>query len=101
MQVSRVITGGMRHIPDASVFEKMQWMQGNADDIRLMMRREPRGHPALWPVGGCMFEATHVGPRKAIVATLSGQDRIYGTSNWAPDPTGPFPRGCKVGDIWG
>ena len=39
----RVITGGMPHMPGKSVFERMQWMQANADDIRLMMLREPRG----------------------------------------------------------
>ncbi len=43
----RVITGGMPHLPGASVFEKMQWMQAHADDIRLLMLREPRGQPAL------------------------------------------------------
>jgi proline racemase len=43
----RVITGGMPHMPGNTVFEKMQWMQDHADDIRLMMLREPRGHPAL------------------------------------------------------
>jgi proline racemase len=43
----RVITGGMPHIPGASVYEKMRWFQENADHIRLMMLREPRGHPAL------------------------------------------------------
>ncbi len=43
----RVITGGLPPIPGNSVFEKMQWMQANADDIRLLMLREPRGNPAL------------------------------------------------------
>ena len=43
----RVITGGLPPIPGTSVFEKMQWMQANADDIRLFMLREPRGNPAL------------------------------------------------------
>jgi proline racemase len=43
----RVITGGLPPIPGASVFEKMQWMQAHADDIRLLMLREPRGNPAL------------------------------------------------------
>ena len=43
----RVITGGMPHMPGNTVFERMQWMQEHADDIRLMMLREPRGHPAL------------------------------------------------------
>ncbi|WP_071672803.1 proline racemase family protein [Nioella nitratireducens] len=43
----RVITGGLPPIPGRSVFEKMQWMQANADHIRLLMLREPRGNPAL------------------------------------------------------
>lgn len=43
----RVITGGIPHLPGDSVFEKMQWMQKHADEIRLLMLREPRGQPAL------------------------------------------------------
>jgi proline racemase len=43
----RVITGGMPHMPGSTVFERMEWMQENADDIRKLMLREPRGHPAL------------------------------------------------------
>ncbi len=43
----RVITGGMPHMPGNSVFEKMTWMQKNADDIRTLMLQEPRGNPAL------------------------------------------------------
>lgn len=43
----RVITGGLPSIPGRSVFEKMQWMQAHADEIRLLMLREPRGNPAL------------------------------------------------------
>ena len=43
----RVITGGMPHLPGASVFEKMQHMQAHHDDIRTLMLREPRGNPAL------------------------------------------------------
>ncbi len=43
----RVITAGLPHIPGASVYEKMRWLQANRDDIRLSMLREPRGYPAL------------------------------------------------------
>lgn len=43
----RVITGGLPHLPGASVFEKMQWMRENADDLRHLILREPRGYPAL------------------------------------------------------
>ncbi len=34
-------------MPGNSVFEKMTWMQKNADDIRTLMLQEPRGNPAL------------------------------------------------------
>ncbi len=43
----RVITGGMPLLKGASVFEKMQDMAENHDDIRLQMLREPRGNPGL------------------------------------------------------
>ena len=43
----RVITGGILDMPGNSVLEKMQWMEKNADHIRLRMLREPRGYPAL------------------------------------------------------
>lgn len=43
----RVITHGMPDLPGASVFEKMEWMRANADHIRHLMLREPRGYPAL------------------------------------------------------
>lgn len=43
----RVVTGGMPHMSGNSVFEKMQWMQANADDVRTLMLQEPRGYPAL------------------------------------------------------
>ncbi len=43
----RVITAGLPDMPGASVFEKMQWMRDNLDEVRLLMLREPRGQPAL------------------------------------------------------
>ncbi|MEX1184919.1 MAG: proline racemase family protein [Gemmatimonadota bacterium] len=42
----RVIVGGVLDVPGATMFEKMQWLQANADDLRLRMLREPRGYPA-------------------------------------------------------
>ena len=42
----RVIVGGVLDVPGASMFEKMTWLQANADDLRLRMLREPRGYPA-------------------------------------------------------
>ena len=43
----RVITGGVLDMPGDTMFEKMQWMEQNADHIRQRMLREPRGYPAL------------------------------------------------------
>lgn len=43
----RVITGGVPHIPGASVFEQMKWLETEGDDLRKMMLREPRGYPPL------------------------------------------------------
>ncbi len=43
----RVITGGMPLLKGGTVFEKMQDMAANHDDIRLQMLREPRGNPGL------------------------------------------------------
>jgi proline racemase len=42
----RVITGGVLDVPGASMFEKMKYLEANADHIRLRMLREPRGYPA-------------------------------------------------------
>jgi proline racemase len=42
----RVILGGVEGVPGASMFEAMNWLQANRDDVRLRMLREPRGYPA-------------------------------------------------------
>jgi len=43
----RVITGGVLDAPGTSMFEKMKWMESNADSLRLLMLREPRGYPVM------------------------------------------------------
>ena len=43
----RVITSGGPSIPGATMLDKMQWMQANADHLRLRMLREPRGYPGV------------------------------------------------------
>ena len=43
----RVITGGVVDIPGTTMFEKMQWLENEGDDLRLLMLREPRGYPAM------------------------------------------------------
>jgi proline racemase len=42
----RVIVGGVRDVPGASMFEKMQFLSTRMDGLRLRMLREPRGYPA-------------------------------------------------------
>ena len=46
-EVGRVITGGMPKLTGNSVFEMMQDMAQNHDDIRTLMLQEPRGNPAI------------------------------------------------------
>lgn len=43
----RVITGGVPHVPGASVYEQMKWLERNDDQLRMLMLREPRGYPPL------------------------------------------------------
>ncbi len=42
----RVIVSGAPDVPGGTMFDKMTWLQANADDLRLRMLREPRGYPA-------------------------------------------------------
>lgn len=42
----RVITGGVLDVPGKTMFEKMRFLEREADDLRLRMLREPRGYPA-------------------------------------------------------
>lgn len=46
-EVGRVITGGMPRLKGDSVFEMMQDMAQNHDEIRTLMLQEPRGNPAI------------------------------------------------------
>jgi proline racemase len=42
----RVIVGGVRDVPGKTMFEKMKYLETQADDLRKLMLREPRGYPA-------------------------------------------------------
>ena len=42
----RVIVGGVLDVPGNTMFEKMVYLQTEADDLRKLMLREPRGYPA-------------------------------------------------------
>lgn len=43
----RVIVGGVLDVPGETMFEKMKYLETEADDLRRRMLREPRGYPAL------------------------------------------------------
>ena len=49
---------------------------------------------------GRLVEHTQVGEYRAVVPTISGQAWITGFAQYVLDPTDPFPRGYRVGDIW-
>ena len=42
----RVIVGGVLDVPGETMFEKMRYLATEADDLRKLMLREPRGYPA-------------------------------------------------------
>src|SRR5436305_62072 len=43
----RVITGGVLDVPGATMFEKQRYLAEQADGMRKLMLREPRGYPGL------------------------------------------------------
>ncbi len=42
----RVIVGGVLDVPGETMFEKMRYLETEADELRQRMLREPRGYPA-------------------------------------------------------
>lgn len=42
----RVITGGVRDVPGATMYDKMRYLREHGDALRKRMLREPRGYPA-------------------------------------------------------
>ncbi len=45
---TRVVTGGIPHIPGTTMMEKKVWMANNEDDLRKMLMLEPRGHQDMF-----------------------------------------------------
>ena len=44
---TRVITGGLAPLPGESMQERRLYFERHLDDLRLLLMREPRGHPAM------------------------------------------------------
>lgn len=45
---TRIITGGIPHIPGKTMMEKKLWMQSHLDHVRRMVMLEPRGHKDMF-----------------------------------------------------
>lgn len=45
---TRIITGGIPHIPGKSMTEKKIWMQTHMDHVRKLLMQEPRGHQDMF-----------------------------------------------------
>ncbi|SLM31724.1 Proline racemase [Desulfamplus magnetovallimortis] len=45
---TRIITGGIPHIPGKIMMEKKKWMQQKMDKVRKMLMLEPRGHQDMF-----------------------------------------------------
>ncbi len=43
---ARVIVGGVLDVPGTTMFEKMRYLETEADELRKRMLNEPRGYPA-------------------------------------------------------
>ena len=50
---------------------------------------------------GKLLREQKLGSQAAVVPSLSGRAWITGFANYVLDPQDPFPRGFRVGDLWG
>lgn len=77
----RVITGGVGPIPGATVQDKMRWLEANDDQLRPLVLREPRGHPAhccnlLVPPGHPDADAGYINMEQVEYPMMSGGNTI-------------------------
>ncbi len=84
----RVIVGGVLDVPGETVFEKMRHLEQNADGLRKLMLREPRGYPAsncnlIVPSRRPEADAGYIIMEQTEYPGMSGTNTI-----------------CTVGDIW-
>jgi len=81
----RVIVGGVPDVPGATMFEKKCWLEQNADHIRKLMLREPRGYPAancnvILPPANPEADAGFVIMEQAEYPPMSGTNTICVTT---------------------
>ena len=94
-ELNEIITGGVRDVPGRTMFEKMQYLETKADDLRQFLLNEPRGR-----VNQCVnlvLPPTHP-EADADVAVIvrdedSGEERCFRIelSDGEAAPCGPAP----------
>ena len=47
-EATRIVTGGVPHVPGTTMVEKKVWIQTHLDDLRKMLMWEPRGHQDMF-----------------------------------------------------
>jgi proline racemase len=77
----RVIVGGVRDVPGATMFDKMTYLRDEADELRRLMLREPRGYPAancnvLLPTTSAEADAGFVIMEQTEYPPMSGTNTI-------------------------
>lgn len=77
----RVVTGGIPHIPGRTVHDKMKWLEGNDDQLRKLLLREPRGYPAhccniIVPPGHPEADAGYIIMEQIEYPVMSGGNTI-------------------------
>lgn len=78
---ARVIVGGVADVPGATMYEKMVYLETQADELRQRMLREPRGYPAsncnlILPPTRPEADAGYVIMEQVEYAPMSGTNTI-------------------------
>ncbi len=81
----RVITGGVLDVPGETMFDKMQYLASEGDDLRKCMLREPRGYPAsncnlILPSSNPQADAGFVIMEQVEYPPMSGSNTICVTT---------------------
>ena len=62
---TRIVTGGIPHIPGKTMAEKKKWTQIHLDDLRKMLMWEPRGHADMF--GAILTEPVSPGADAGVI----------------------------------
>jgi proline racemase len=76
----RVVTGGVPTIPGETVYQQMQWLAKNDDQLRLLMLREPADNNTLDGQASAQSPRTWARCRAISAAALSGSPESTASS---------------------